>query len=89
MENWLGIHFLIFLKTLFSNLAGGTAMISSTPLTKLIRFLQDDLAISASSMAIVLKQIERNPGPVPMLLWQYGLVTIEQLDRIYDWIDAT
>ncbi|WP_295615470.1 MULTISPECIES: DUF2949 domain-containing protein [unclassified Chamaesiphon] len=64
-------------------------MISSTPLTKLIRFLQDDLAISASSMAIVLKQIERNPGPVPMLLWQYGLVTIEQLDRIYDWIDAT
>jgi Protein of unknown function (DUF2949) len=64
-------------------------MISSTPLTKLIRFLQDDLAISASSMAIVLKQIEHNPGPVPMLLWQYGLVTIEQLDRIYDWIDAT
>ena len=64
-------------------------MISSTPLTKLIRFLQDDLAISTSSMAIVLKQIERNPGPVPMLLWQYGLVTIEQLDRIYDWIDAT
>jgi hypothetical protein len=64
-------------------------MISSTRLTKLLRFLQDDLAISASSMAIVLKQIEHNPGPIPMLLWQYGLVTIEQLDRIYDWMDAT
>jgi hypothetical protein len=64
-------------------------MISSTPVTKLIRFLQDDLAISASSMAIVLKQSEQNPGPLPMLLWQYGLVTIEQLDRIYDWMDAT
>jgi Protein of unknown function (DUF2949) len=64
-------------------------MISSTPVTKLIRFLQDDLAISASSMAIVLKQNEHNPGPLPMLLWQYGLVTIEQLDRIYDWMDAT
>ena len=64
-------------------------MISSAPLTKLLRFLQDDLAISASSMAIVLKQIEHNPGPIPMLLWQYGLVTIEQLDRIYDWMDAT
>ena len=64
-------------------------MISSAPLTKLLRFLQDDLAISASSMAIVLKQIEHNPGPIPMLLWQYGLVTIEQLDRIYDWMEDT
>jgi Protein of unknown function (DUF2949) len=64
-------------------------MIASTPLTKLIRFLQDDLAISAASMAIVLKQVEHNPGPLPMILWQYGLVTIEQLDRIYDWMEAT
>jgi Protein of unknown function (DUF2949) len=63
-------------------------MIASTHLTKLIRFLQDDLAISASSMAIGLKQLEHNPGPLPMILWQYGLVTIEQLDRIYDWMDA-
>lgn len=64
-------------------------MIASTHLTKLIRFLQEDMSISASSMAIVLKQVEHNPGPLPMILWQYGLVTIEQLDRIYDWMDAT
>ena len=63
-------------------------MIASTHLTKLIRFLQDDLAISASSMTIALKQVEHNPGPLPMILWQYGLVTIEQLDRIYDWMEA-
>jgi hypothetical protein len=62
---------------------------ASTHFTKLVSFLQDDLAISASSMAIVLKQAEHNPGPLPMILWQYGLVTIEQLNRIYDWIDAT
>jgi Protein of unknown function (DUF2949) len=62
---------------------------ASTHFTKLVSFLQDDLAISASSMAIVLKQAEHNPGPLPMILWQYGLVTIEQLDRIYDWMDAT
>jgi Protein of unknown function (DUF2949) len=40
-------------------------------------------------MAIVFKQIEYNPGPLPMILWQYGLVTIEQLNRIYDWIEDT
>jgi Protein of unknown function (DUF2949) len=39
-------------------------------------------------MAIAFKQVEHNPGPLPMVLWQYGLVTIEQLDRIYDWIET-
>lgn len=64
-------------------------MILSTHLTKLINFLQEDLAISPSSVSIGLKQIEHNPGPLPMILWQYGLVTIEQLDRIYDWMERT
>jgi Protein of unknown function (DUF2949) len=64
-------------------------MTFSTHLTKLIHFLQDDLAISSSSMSIALKQVEHNPGPLPMILWQYGLVTIEQLDRIYDWMENT
>lgn len=40
-------------------------------------------------MAITLKQVEHNPSPLPMILWQHGLVTIEQLDRIYDWMDGT
>jgi hypothetical protein len=62
---------------------------ASTHFTKLVSFLQDDLAISAASLAIVLKQSEHNPGPLPMILWQYGLVTIEQLELIYDWMDAT
>jgi hypothetical protein len=55
---------------------------------KLIRFLQEDLAISASAVAMALKKIEQSPGPLPMILWQYGLVTIEQLDRIYDWMET-
>jgi Protein of unknown function (DUF2949) len=64
-------------------------MTTSIHFTKLIHFLQEDIAIPASSMAIVFKQIEHNPGPLPMILWQYGLVTIEQLNRIYDWIEET
>jgi Protein of unknown function (DUF2949) len=64
-------------------------MMASIHLTKLIRFLQEDLDISASSMAIALKQVEHNPGPLPMILWQYGLVTIEELALIYDWLETT
>ncbi|NJL37221.1 MAG: DUF2949 domain-containing protein [Leptolyngbyaceae cyanobacterium RM2_2_4] len=62
-----------------------------TPTThsRLIRFLQEDLAISASSIAIALRHREQDPGPLPMILWQYGLVTLEQLDRIFDWMETT
>jgi Protein of unknown function (DUF2949) len=58
-----------------------------TTYARLIRFLQEDLAISASSIAIAVRHSEQDPGPLPMILWQYGLVTLEQLDRIYDWLE--
>ncbi|MEO1068541.1 MAG: DUF2949 domain-containing protein [Cyanobacteria bacterium J06638_6] len=54
----------------------------------LIRFLQDDLAISTASIQVALKHSEQDPGPLPMILWQYGLVTLEQLEQIYDWMEA-
>jgi Protein of unknown function (DUF2949) len=62
-------------------------MMASTHLNKLIRFLREDLSLSTASMDMALKQIESNPGPLPMVLWQYGLVTIDQLNQIYDWLD--
>ena len=61
-----------------------------TPSTypRLIRFLQDDLAISTASLAVALRHREQDPGPLPMILWQYGLITLEQLDQIYDWLET-
>ncbi|MBD1922033.1 DUF2949 domain-containing protein [Microcoleus sp. FACHB-831] len=56
--------------------------------SRFLRFLQEDLAISKASMAIALRHREQDPGPLPMILWQYGLVTLEQLDRIYDWLET-
>ncbi|MBD1861935.1 MULTISPECIES: DUF2949 domain-containing protein [Trichocoleus] len=56
--------------------------------SRFIRFLQEDLSISAASIAIALRHREQDPGPLPMILWQYGLVTLEQLERIFDWMEA-
>jgi hypothetical protein len=53
-----------------------------------MHFLQEDLAISAASLAMALRHREQDPGPLPMILWQYGLVTLEQLDQIYDWLET-
>jgi len=59
-----------------------------TTYSRFIRFLQEDLALSSSSIAIALRYREQDPGPLPMILWQYGLVTLDQLDRIFDWLET-
>lgn len=56
--------------------------------SRFIRFLQEDLALSAASIAIALRHSEQDPGPLPMILWQYGLITLEQLDQIFDWLES-
>ena len=57
--------------------------------TRLIKFLHDELALSKDSIAIAQRSFEKNPGSFPMILWQYGLVTLEQLDHIFDWLDSS
>ena len=61
-----------------------------TPATydKFVRFLQEELALSPSSIVLALRHSQQDPGPLPMILWQYGLVTLEQLDRIFDWLET-
>lgn len=54
--------------------------------TQLINFLRAELAIPAASIAIAVRYGEPETGQLPMILWQYGLVTLEQLDRIFDWL---
>lgn len=56
--------------------------------TRFINFLKDELALSNDSLEMALRYREQDPGPLPMILWQYGLVTFEQLDRIYDWLET-
>lgn len=61
---------------------------NSTIYAKFIRFLREELALSSESISTVERAVEQNPAPIPMILWQYGLVTLEELDRIYDWLHA-
>ena len=54
----------------------------------LIQFLKEELAISESEIAIAQRHQEFTPSLLPMILWQYGLVTLEDLDRIFDWMET-
>lgn len=67
-----------------------------TTYSRFIRFLQEDLAISPSSIAFAERvRSSTSPAhdpvltPLPMILWQYGLVTLDQLNQIFDWLETS
>ncbi|WP_041739937.1 DUF2949 domain-containing protein [Calothrix sp. PCC 6303] len=67
---------------------GGGIEMSPSRYSQLIHFLQEDLAISTASIAVALRHSQQDPGPLPMILWQYGLITMEQLEQVYDWLET-
>lgn len=54
---------------------------------KFIVFLQKELELSNSDIAVALRHRECDSTRLPMLLWQYGLIDLEQLERIFDWLE--
>jgi len=46
------------------------------------------MAVPASAIAIALRHNEPASNLLPMILWQYGLITTEQLDQIFDWLET-
>ncbi len=63
---------------------------SKLKLIKFLNFLQADLAISKDSIELGLQNLRQNSSVLLlMLLWQYGLVDLSQLEQIFDWLDRT
>jgi hypothetical protein len=60
----------------------------STRFQSLIHFLRDELAIPSASIDLAVRHHPDTPNLLPMILWQYGLVTLEQLDQIFDWLET-
>jgi len=60
----------------------------SPKVAQFMKFLQEDLAIPATDIQIALRHPEQTPSLLPMILWQYGLVTLTQLDLIFDWLEC-
>jgi hypothetical protein len=61
---------------------------SETEGSALVAFLHRELGLSDSSLELALRASREDDGPLPMVLHRYGLVTVDQLSRIYDWMAA-
>jgi Protein of unknown function (DUF2949) len=53
--------------------------------SRFLRFLRQELAIPKADLRLALSHPERSPDTLPMIMWQYGLVTLSQLNQIFDW----
>ena len=55
---------------------------------KLVQFLQLQLHIPLEQIELALRQVQRSPEQLPMVMWQYGLVDLWQLEQIFDWLES-
>ncbi|MBM5797889.1 MAG: DUF2949 domain-containing protein [Cyanobacteria bacterium M_surface_7_m2_040] len=55
------------------------------PAPALLRYLRQQLGLSESALALGLKQAEQEQAPLPVVLWRFGLISLEQLDAVFSW----
>lgn len=59
-----------------------------TTQARLIDFLQEELAVPAASIALALRHHESESSWLPIILWQYGLITLQQLNQVFEWMET-
>ena len=51
----------------------------------LLQFLQRRLGLSPSAIELGLRQAELEQAPLPIVLWSFGLLSLNQLEEVFDW----
>ena len=54
----------------------------------LIQYLEQEMAVSQAAIALGLRQAGALPNLLPIALWEYGLITTDQLNQIFDRLEA-
>ena len=53
---------------------------------EMIFYLFNELGLEESSIELGIKLSKKNNTPLPILLWSYGMLTIEELDKLYSFL---
>ena len=66
-------------------------VISSSPQPSfqpsLLRYLRQHLGLSENALELGVKQAVLEQAPLPVVLWRFGLISLEQLDQVLSWQD--
>ena len=61
-------------------------MINNYASKEMIIYLINEIGLNESSIELGLKLSIKNNTPLPILLWSYGMLTIEELDKLYSFL---
>ena len=53
---------------------------------EMIFYLFHEVGLEESSIELGIKLSIKNNTPLPILLWSYGMLTIEELDKLYSFL---
>ena len=53
---------------------------------EMITYLFNDIGLDESSIELGIKLSIKNNTPLPILLWSYGMLTIDELDKLYSFL---
>ena len=53
---------------------------------EMIIYLFNVVGLNESSIELGIKLSMKNNTPLPVLLWSYGMLTIEELDKLYSFL---
>ena len=54
--------------------------------SEMIIYLFNVLGLDESTIELGIKLSIKNKTPLPILLWSYGMLTIEELDKLYSFL---
>ena len=53
---------------------------------EMLIYLFNEVGLKESSIELGIKLSIKNNAPLPILLWRYGMLTIEELDKLYSFL---
>ena len=53
---------------------------------EMIIYIINEFGLEESSIELGIKLSKKNNTPLPILLWSYGMLTIEELDKLYTFL---
>ena len=51
----------------------------------LLQFLQRRLGLSPSALVLGQRNAELEQAPLPIVLWSFGLLSLQQWEDVFDW----
>lgn len=57
------------------------------PPEALITFLRHQIGLNDRSLELGLRQSQLEQAPLPVVLWRFGLISLDQYAQVLDWLD--